>query len=124
MPWRYLGMEFYQFFWLLVAVLWGTNVCIRSFKGRQPIPILIIDKFFNLIKFLMKEMNSENLIPKMNAIAAIMLVVLFLGAFVMVLFEYFIRSLISEKLFIIAVSSFICFFPAMLICERFTRHRY
>lgn len=124
MLWRYLGMTFYEFLMLLVAVLWGINLCIRSFKGRQPTAIIIIDRFFNLIKFLMKELNSGNLIQRINAIATIMLVVLFLGTFGMFLFEHFKRSLFPEKLFIITASSFISFFPTMLICAKFTRPRY
>ena len=124
MLWRYLGMTFYEFFVLLVAVLWGINLYIRSLKGRQSIAIIIIDRFFNSIKFLMKELNSGNLIQRINAIAAVMLVVLFLGTFGMFLFEHFKRSLFPEKLFIAAVSSFLSIFPTMFICEKFTRPRY
>jgi len=124
MLWRYLGITFYEFFGLLVAVLWGINLCIRSFKGRQPMEIIIVDRVFNLIKFLIKELNSGNLIQRINAIAAVMLFVLFLGSFSMFLFEQFHRSLFSENLFIIAVSSILSVFPAMFICEKFTRPRY
>ena len=124
MLWRYLGMTFYEFYGLLVAVLWGINLCIRSFKGRQPMEVIFLDSLLNLIKYLVKELNSENLIQRINSLAVVMLFVIFLGTFCMFLFEHFKRSLFSEKLFIITVSSFLSVFPTMFICEKFTRPRY
>ncbi len=124
MLWKAIGIEFGEFLVSFAFVIWGATEVIRTIKGKETATMAFLSKILSLIKYLLRELRTGNFSQRMNAMLAVMIFLFFLGAFAMLLMEYYNKSLFSEKFFVICVLSILSFAIAMFVCEKFTRPRY